>query len=211
MFPDAFFRLALLLILLCAIPWAGYHRFRAERAGGPISRAAEGRTIFALLRLSGLGAWGIVIAYMINPRSVAFASMPLAMPLRWVGLAIVAAGFVWLGWMFRALGLNVTDTVAARPNGTLVTTGPYRYVRHPMYVGLIPIIGGLALVTTNWIVAVCGIIAMVTLVFRTRIEEQHLLARYGEEYRAYMARVGGFFPRVSHSSQGERRGTPVER
>jgi len=192
---DSTFRVVLLLVLAFGIGWAGYHRVRAQRAGGPVSRAGEGKLIFTILRLSGLGAWGVVIAYIISPRSVALASMPLPDSVRWGGLVLMIAGFAWLAWMFRALGLNVTDTVAARPNGTLVTSGPYRYVRHPMYVGLIPILGGLALLTTNWAVAMFGAIAFVTLVARTRIEERHLLARYGDAYRDYMRRTGGFVPR----------------
>ena len=195
MSTDLFLRLALLLILLFGVVWAGYHRGRAHRAGGPISRAAEGKLLFLVLRLSGLGVWGLVIAYIIHPRAAAFAALPLPTELRWAGLLVLTGGFVWLAWMFRALGLNVTDTVAARPNGTLVTTGPYHYVRHPMYVGLIPILSGLALVTANWMVAVFGAIVFFMLVARTRIEERHLLARYGDAYRDYMRRTGGFFPR----------------
>ena len=189
-------RLALLVVLVLSIAWAGYHRGKAQRAGGSVSRAGEGPWIFALLRLSGLGTWGITIAYLINPASVGFAALPISEALQWVGFVCILAGFAWLAWMFRALGLNVTDTVAARANGTLVTTGPYRIVRHPMYVGLVPILGGLGLVTANWLLVVFGAIAFSTLLVRTRIEERNLIEKYGEAYREYMRTTGGFFPRL---------------
>lgn len=192
---NALIRQILIGVFVLAAGWGAYHRARAQRVGGSVSRAGEGPLIFASLRLSGLVTWGVVIAYLIDPRYVSFSAIDIPAGLRWLGLALVIAGFAWLSWMFHALGLNVTDTVAVREHGRLVTSGPYRYVRHPMYAGLIPIWSGLTLVTGNAIVAVAGVVAFAILVLRTRIEERNLVARYGDAYRAYQACTGAFFPR----------------
>jgi protein-S-isoprenylcysteine O-methyltransferase Ste14 len=195
MTSDVALRTTLIVILGLIMPWAFHHRRKANRAGGVMSRREEGTFIFTLLRSSGLITWVVVFAYIIRPSSVAFAALSLPDPARWGGMVMVAAGFAWLAWMFRALGLNVTDTVVARPNGELVTSGPYRFVRHPMYAGLLPIWTGLTLVTGNWIVAVAGAVAALTLRARTRIEERNLVARYGAAYEQYKRSTGAFFPR----------------
>ncbi len=80
---------------------------------------------------------------------------------------------------------------------TLVTTGPYRFVRHPMYVGLGALLPSIALVTANALVALSGVIGVALLVKRTSTEEAKLVERFGEAYRQYASRTGRFVPRIS--------------
>jgi protein-S-isoprenylcysteine O-methyltransferase Ste14 len=88
----------------------------------------------------------------------------------------------------------VTDTVVTRKEHTLVTTGPYRWVRHPFYVAFALAVLANSLVTANWFLFVTGGVVFVLLVVRTRKEEHRLIERFGDEYRAYMRRTGRFFP-----------------
>lgn len=192
---ESLLRAGLLILLAGMLPWAAYHRSLANRVGGVMPRHQEGAFIFIVLRLSGLVSWVLTFAWLIKPGSVALGVLAVPASLRWSGLALLTLGFAWLAWMFHALGTNVTDTVIARPNGQLVTTGPYQYVRHPMYASLFPIWLGLSLVTANWLVAAAGTVAMIALKARTRIEERNLIARYGAAYEAYMRTTGGLFPR----------------
>jgi protein-S-isoprenylcysteine O-methyltransferase Ste14 len=103
---------------------------------------------------------------------------------------------VLLVWTFRNLGKNLTDTVVTRKDHTLVTTGPYRYVRHPFYLAFfLAVIGG-SIVAANWFVFLAGMIPSGFLIARTRIEEEKLTERFGEEYRDYVKTTGRFFPRL---------------
>jgi len=96
-----------------------------------------------------------------------------------------------------SLGKNLTDTVVTRAGATLVTHGPYRWVRHPFYVTAAILIFSVTLLTANWLIGLSGLTVMVLLVVRTAKEEQMLTDRFGEEYRQYISKTGRFFPRLS--------------
>ena len=108
-------------------------------------------------------------------------------------LALVVVPLL-LYWTFHSLGKNLTDTVVTRREHTLVTHGPYRWVRHPFY-GVICLWGlSITLLTANWLLATAFVAALTMLIIRTRVEEANLADRFGDEYRAYAERTGKFFP-----------------
>ena len=127
---------------------------------------------------------------------MAWSSVPLPSWLRWtgVGLGAVAGGF--LIWTVHVLGKNLTDTVVTRSKHTLVTSGPYRWVRHPFYDAVAFCILANSLATANWFIFFTGMLAFLLIVIRTRKEEENLLARFGDTYRAYVQRTGRFLPKA---------------
>lgn len=136
------------------------------------------------------------IVWMIDPSFMAWASVPLPLWLRWCGSILIAGWGVLFVWTFQTLGKNLTDTVVTRKDHSLVTTGPYRYVRHPFYTSFfIAIIGG-SIVTANWYLFLTSPLPFAFLVARTRIEEEKLVERFGYEYQDYMERTGRFWPRL---------------
>jgi protein-S-isoprenylcysteine O-methyltransferase Ste14 len=106
------------------------------------------------------------------------------------------AGLAWLSWMFITLGSNLTDTVVTRKDAHFVDFGPYRYVRNPMYTGILALGASLGLALGTWLLPLGAAVVFPILTRRTRIEEKYLLARFGDRYREYMNRVGRFFPRL---------------
>jgi protein-S-isoprenylcysteine O-methyltransferase Ste14 len=115
---------------------------------------------------------------------------------RWTGLGVLGLAGILLVWTFHNLGKNLTDTVVTRREHSLVTTGPYRWVRHPFYLANALGMLGASLATANWFFVAVGACGLILLFFRTRIEEKNLVARFGDEYRNYMRRVGRFLPRL---------------
>ena len=105
-------------------------------------------------------------------------------------------------WTFHSLGKNLTDTVVTRRVHTLVTHGPYRWVRHPFYV--VVFLWGLSvsLLTANWLLALISVVAVTMLGIRTRVEEAKLSERFGDEYRDYARRTGKFFPALGQRTLG---------
>lgn len=192
---DDLFRLILVIAFLAFLPFALYHRIRSVTSE-KLDRWQEGTFILFGLRLSGL-PWLIgCITWMLNPHWIAWSSVPLPVWVRWCGLVLVGLWGILLVWTFENLGRNLTDTVVTRKDHTLVTTGPYRYVRHPFYVAFaIALIGG-SIVAANWFIFLSGCVPFVFLVARTRIEEEKLAERFGNEYRNYIARTGRFWPRM---------------
>jgi protein-S-isoprenylcysteine O-methyltransferase Ste14 len=189
------FRILFVIIFCISIGISGYHRIKA-RTGEPLARREEGILVFAVLRLSGLVAALFALAYVINPRWLAWAQVPLPIVLRWLGAAIGLVCAAMLFWTLQHLGKNLTDTVVTRSSATLVTTGPYRWVRHPFYVAAALLFLAVFLVSANWVFSLPGTLVLSALAIRTPIEERHLLKRFGEEYRRYTERTGKFIPRL---------------
>ncbi len=103
-------------------------------------------------------------------------------------------------WVATSLGKNITDTVVTRREATLVTQGPYHWVRHPLYSVAAVFLVALALLLSNWFILLMGISALVVLAIRTPIEEAKLIEKFGDEYREYMKHTGRFIPRLLRSN-----------
>ena len=197
MADDQTFRLILALGLAVVLPFGIYHRIRSQATGEKLDRRQEGFVILLTLRPIGLAAMVGLITFVVNPEWMIWSSVPLPASLRWVGVGVGLVGGVMLVWTFRTLGPNITDTVVTRRHHALVTTGPYRLVRHPFYLASALASFANALATANWFIGLMGGLAMTLLVVRTGIEEEHLVKRFGEDYRRYMRQTGRFFPRVA--------------
>ena len=152
--------------------------------------------MLATLRPIGAAMWIGAFAWLVNPRWMAWSAVALPQWLRWTGIALMIAGGALLVWTFRSLGRNLTDTVVTRREHTLVTHGPYRWIRHPLYTSAGLVTVGLSLAAANWFLLLAGGLAVALLVIRTRTEERNLEARFGDAYRGYMKRTGRFLPRM---------------
>ena len=150
------------------------------------------------LRPIGLASMLGLLTFVANPAWMPWSSVPLSSSLRWAGVGIGVVGGALLIWTFRTLGSNITDTVVTRRNHTLVTTGPYRFVRHPFYVSAALAYSANTLAAANWFIGLTGVLALSLLVLRTTTEEEHLVRRFGDDYRQYMRKTGRFFPRLAH-------------
>ena len=181
-----------LLIMLIGIPF----RVRSQATREPLDRRQEGIAMMIALRLAGFALWAAAIAFMISPASMAWASLPFPAWLRWSGAGLGAITPLLLFWTLRSLGPNLTDTVVTREAHTLVTRGPYRWVRHPFYDCMAFFTLSLGLMAANWFVLGAGVLVFGLLAVRSRTEEAKLLERFGEPYRAYRASTGRFVPGV---------------
>ena len=139
MASETIFRAILLIGCITVLPLALRCRLRA-RTGENLDRRAEGWLILLTLRPLGAATMIGLLSYLINPRWMAWSSMPVPEWLRWLGAAIGGGAGVLLITAMHHLGPNLTDTVVTRNQHTLVTGGPYRYVRHPIYVGWLVLI-----------------------------------------------------------------------
>ena len=152
--------------------------------------------MLATLRPIAAALWLGVIAYMINPAWMAWSAVPLPGWIRWSGAVFSALSVALLLWTLPALGKNLTDTVVTRANHSLVTAGPYRWIRHPFYVAMALVTLGAALVAANWFILVTGIAVFALLAIRSRVEEEQLALRFGDAYREYRNRTGRFLPKL---------------
>jgi len=190
-------RFVLIILSLAFLAVGIYHRIRAAQSGERLDRRKEGLPILIGLRLAGLATLGSAAVWLWDPQWFAWASFSAPEWERWIGVGALALAIGWLTWMFFSLGSNLTDTVVTRRNAQFVERGPYRYVRHPMYSGILMLGASLGLALGTWLMPVTAILMFSILARRTRVEEIYLIERFGEQYRNYMSRVGRFFPRLS--------------
>ena len=193
---DQTFRTVLIVGSVIVFPIVAYHRLKSQATGEKLDRRQEGLFIRLTLRPVGVATMLGLIAYLVNPSWMAWSSLTLPVWLRWtgVGVGVIAGGL--LTWTLRNLGKNLTDTVVTRREHTLVTGGPYRWVRHPFYDSVALCVLANSLAAANWFLFLTGGLAFVLMIVRTRTEEEKLLARFGDSYRVYMDRTGRFLPKI---------------
>jgi|SRR5688572_18570626 len=190
-------RFALICLSLILLSAGMYHRIRAAQSRERLDRTKEGWPTLISLRLAGLATFGSAMAWLWNPLWFAWAAFPVPDWVRWIGVGGFTFSGAWLIWMFISLGNNLTDTVVTRRNAQFVNRGPYRYVRNPMYSGILMIGLSLGLALGTWLLPLAAAAMFAILARRTRIEEMYLIARFGDQYGTYMTRVGRFFPRLT--------------
>ncbi len=194
---DNVFRLVLVLGFIIILPIALSYRLKSQASKEKLDRRAEGLFILLTLRPIALIRMLAVVAYVVNPAWMAWSSVGLPTWLRWIGVGVGVTAGTLLIVVMRTLGTNLTDTVVTRARHTLVTTGPYRWVRHPFYVAFALAVTADSLVTANWFLALTGALTIGLIVIRTATEERYLIERCGDAYRDYMERTGRFFPRIT--------------
>jgi len=105
-----------------------------------------------------------------------------------VGAVLVAAGVTIRVWAVLTLGRWFTTVVRVAGDQQVVSDGPYRWVRHPSYLGLLVALAGLGLMLTDWAsLALAVLLPLAALVWRIRVEEQALREGLGPAYDAYAA------------------------
>lgn len=120
---------------------------------------------------------------------------------RTAGTALCALGLLLMLVAFVSLRAVIQIAPEPKPNGQLVTSGVYRWLRHPIYTGMLVIIVGLFLRRPTIALAIAAAIAIAFLLLKTRFEEALLTARY-PEYAAYRKRTSGVLPGVLSSILG---------
>jgi protein-S-isoprenylcysteine O-methyltransferase Ste14 len=186
--------------LVCTLLIRIYYQrksFAAAKASGVTWK--EGRLNQTLRALAGLTGIVLLAVYIIDPKSLAWAGMPLPGWLRWAGLATAAAAVGLLWWVQVSLGRNFSGNLHVLDDHRLVTHGPYRWVRHPMYSVFYLLIISWFLISANLLIGGLwiGVITLVVL-YRLGREEQVMIETFGDEYRAYIQRTGRLLPRKEH-------------
>jgi protein-S-isoprenylcysteine O-methyltransferase Ste14 len=127
----------------------------------------------------------------------AWGDVPLPAPLPWLGLALAILGLAGLCWSHATLGREFSPWLELHADHHLVTCGPYRRIRHPMYTaGLVQIVG-CGLLASNLLVLGFPLIALgVLIAVRLPDEERMLRERFGPTWEAWARCTGRLLPRI---------------
>jgi protein-S-isoprenylcysteine O-methyltransferase Ste14 len=116
-------------------------------------------------------------------------------PIRKIGLILIMIWICWHAWCVNTIFSWFAED-------QLCTAGPYRFVRHPMYAGMI-LLGclGVCLMFNSWIILLLPVIMYAIFFFMVRKEEAMMTAVFGKKYQSYATHTGRLFPRFFGSRE----------
>jgi protein-S-isoprenylcysteine O-methyltransferase Ste14 len=196
---DIVFRLIVAAELLVLFGVRAYYSFlrstgteRASR-GGP-----ESILLTVTLAILALLHFGALLAYIVWPSVLAWSAVAVAEPLRWAGIVVSCAGAAGEIWAAVSLGASYSPLLRVSEEQALITTGAYRWIRHPLYAFGLPLMVGWGIAAASWFITATGIVViLVAMLLRAPHEEAMMLGAFGERYREYMGRTGRFVPRLT--------------
>jgi protein-S-isoprenylcysteine O-methyltransferase Ste14 len=194
---ENIFRMLAAVILFTGTGISTYFRRKADKdTGEKISRKVDGTALMTVIKIGGLILWLSPLVYLVNPPWMIWSKIGLPEWIRWVGVAIGILCVFLIYWLFSSIGSGITPTSATRQQHTLITHGPYRWVRHPLYTVGSSMFIAFGLMADNWFIAALGVLAFIAMAIRTPKEEANLVEKFGDDYREYMKRTGRFFPKL---------------
>ena len=166
---------------------------RFSRRSSKGAQEADSGSLSLLWAAIGTGiALGIALMY-----RVPAAGFPLSPLARQMVAAVFAASLALRWWAILSLGKFFTVDVAIAADHQLIIRGPYRWMRHPSYTGLLLAFAAFAVTFQNWL-SIAGVLIPISLglAYRIRIEEAALTKAFGDEYRAYAKSTRRLIPGI---------------
>ncbi|HVP96378.1 isoprenylcysteine carboxylmethyltransferase family protein [Methanoregula sp.] len=183
--------------LLFALVWIVFYAYwliSAWQTRSPVKRT-QSRLSFLMYGVIWV-VIGLLFVSWISPELVAARLVPAGLIFTLAGLLITVAGLAFAVWARVHLGSNWSARPTIRTEHTLTRTGPYRYVRHPIYSGILLGLLGTAIGIGYFIIFACVLILLAGFVIKFRMEEKYLEEEFGEEYARYRQEVKALIPYV---------------
>ena len=198
MTSDATFRFALAAIFIVVlIIRKAYEGRAAVTARESLKTDRDKPLLIALPSVLMMASLVAMVLCVVKPSTLVWSSLWIPAWSRWAGVALGVSGTALLLWTHLTLGRNFFGGVKIRQGHELVTGGPFRWVRHPMYVAFITLGVAFTLVSANWLVGAAWLAGTaVTLASRLAVEDAMLEDEFGDQYRKYRATTGAFIPKL---------------
>ena len=156
-------------------------------------RPAFEQQIGPLPEVGALVAWFVPPLILLSGIGMMAIEQPI---LRVLGVGLSLYSQVMVAWTVRTLGRLLIPGLAVFRDHVLVTSGPFRWIRHPLYSGALALWLGAALGTLNWLLLALWPLFVAAVVSELPKEERMLRAKFGAPYEAYEAQTGRFLPRL---------------
>ena len=185
------------LVFWAVYVWAFIPELRIIRGGREGAKRVDSRDSGSF-KVMLAGMWvALIIAY-----PLAFVKA-WSFPQNWqlqffvAGVLLMFLGSLLRRYCWRTLGEYFTGDVRARPDQPVISSGPYRLVRHPSYTAGMMMLIGIGLALGSWLsLSLLVIAAIATYSYRVAVEERALLDTIGEPYVAYMKERKRFIPYI---------------
>jgi protein-S-isoprenylcysteine O-methyltransferase Ste14 len=150
------------------------------------------------LRILRLATLAVMLALLLTPwlrvGLLARRFIPKSVVVVWLGVAVAGAGIALAIWARRHLGENWSDKVVLKVDHQLIRSGPYGYLRHPIYTGVLLGVGGTALAIGEWRGIVALLLQGTSYLIKAKREERILAESFGEAFAEYKRETGFFLP-----------------
>jgi protein-S-isoprenylcysteine O-methyltransferase Ste14 len=181
-----FLSILLQALVVIRLPQVGGGR----QGGGDIDR--QQRLILMLIQLLSLAI--VIVAPYSDRRAIAvLTGMDF---LRYIGLVLFSLGFSGMHWAEFHLDKQFSVHVTIQEGHDLITDGPYRYLRHPRYLGIMLFTMGIALIYRSWLALILVALFTLVLIWRIQGEEALLHQEFGQDWEAYARRSWRLIPLV---------------
>jgi protein-S-isoprenylcysteine O-methyltransferase Ste14 len=133
--------------------------------------------------------------YLLFPQTLSWGELNLPYWLRWAGPFFGFCSLALFVWVHKNLGANFSRKIRIAEEQRIVTSGPYRFLRHPMYAAFYLLHLAMFFLTSNWFLGASWTVFLTVIIFmRINREEKLLIEKFKEEYLFYMQRTGRFIP-----------------
>lgn len=188
------FRIGLVISLLPFLVVRAYYRVKT-RTLGKGSFPQDNKLVLTILLIILVLTFFAILTWLIQPDWIKWSALPLPQWIRWSGVILALASTPLLIWVHHTLGASYSAKLEIKSQHKLITTGPYRWVRHPMYSAIFLWTVGLSLIIANCMTFLAPVAFALFVILRMPDEEQMMVEAYGDLYREHMKQTGRLLPR----------------
>ena len=192
MFNETMYKFLLAIIILITLLIRWYYRFKFYHKTQKVASSFKTREI-VIAGSIGLSFFIPIVLYYTD--KLRFFNLNFPISVRILGGFFLLLNTLFLGWIHYTLGKNWSPILEIHKEQTLIISGPYKYVRHPMYTSLLFYTLGLPLLSSNWLMGLLPFISFIG-VYSIRIpsEEQMMMSVFGKQYQFYMEKTKRIIP-----------------
>ncbi len=215
MFEELFFSIAVLILFILFMGIRGYYgrkaqppgqkRTRQERWADQIKYESKWLVILRIILVYAMIVFIVIwslLPFLIPPiTQLVIVNQLFQLIIKSVGVVICIAMVLGITWVGIHLGRQVSGTLEIKEDHKLVTSGPYKYIRHPMYLVYFIFNLGLFLICLNIILFIIILLGLIVVASRMRVEEEMMIEQFGNQYRDYMKQTGRLFPKLRQKNE----------
>ena len=163
----------------------------------------EGRFSLFLGGVAGIFILVGLVLYIFYPLLFPWLVLPFPDWLRWIGVIIGFISLFLIWWVHSTLGREFSKALTIQEQHKMVTDGPYRRVRHPMYTAFLIYCLTWFLIAGHLLFFIAFLLLLLFIIARMPKEEEMLVAQFGDEYKEYMNRTGRLLPPLRKKTESD--------
>ena len=150
-----------------------------------------------LIRLSAMVAAIVLLIFQNIPMSILDENfIPMGYTVYSIGIVFTAIGLIFSAWARHHLGSNWSQAITIKEDHRLITSGPYAFVRHPIYTGLLLALIGTAIAIGKWRGLIAVALVFTVLMYKLILEEKLMQVQFGDSYKKYSRQVSALIPYI---------------